>query len=479
MIDSVVSIEQTATWATAIRRPATEFPLTSLPILAGTIPSGLRGSLYRNGPARLERGQQRVGHWFDGDGAILGVQFTGSEAIGVYRYVQTTAYQTESKAGRYLFPNYGMVTPGHWWQRWGKPIKNAANTSVIALPDRLLALWEGGEPHALTLDTLETIGLDDLEGLEGKPYSAHPKRDAQTGEIFNFGVSLGAKVQLNLYRSDPSGRIRQTNTIPLPGIPLIHDFVLAGRYLIFCVPPVRIQPVPVLLQWQSFSDAMQWRPAQGTEVIVIDRETLEVVCCLETDPWFQWHFGNGYELSDGSVMIEIARYDDFQTNQRLREVAAGQTQTLATARLWQLRLNVHSSQVLTMQQVLNRSCEFPVVNPQDVGQVSRYTYLSMHPKQADQRRELYGTIARFDYQTGALMEADMGEHCYPTEPIYAPDAEKSQQGWIMTVVYDGKRHQSELWIYAADRLDTEPVCRLGLPAVIPPGFHGTWNPATA
>jgi len=40
------------------------------------IPEGLRGSLYRNGPARLERGGVRVGHWFDGDGAILAVHFT-------------------------------------------------------------------------------------------------------------------------------------------------------------------------------------------------------------------------------------------------------------------------------------------------------------------------------------------------------------------------------------------------------------------
>ncbi|MGI0489585.1 carotenoid oxygenase family protein [Pantanalinema rosaneae CENA516] len=479
MIDSVVSIGQPATWATAIRYPATEFSPTRLPIVSGAVPAGLRGTLYRNGPARLQRGQQRVGHWFDGDGAVLGVRFTDSAAIGVYRYVQTNGYQAEAQAGRYLFPNYGMVTPGGWWQRFGRPIKNAANTSVIALPDRLLALWEGGEPHALTLDTLETIGLDNLGTLAGKPYSAHPKRDAKTGEIFNFGVTLGAKVQLQVYRSDASGQIRQTKAIPLSGIPLIHDFVLAGRYLIFCIPPVRIQPLPVLLQWRSYSEAMQWQPSLGTEVIVLDRDTLDVVSQLEADPWFQWHFGNGYELSDGSVILDIARYPDFQTNQRLREVATGQIETLAPSTLWQLRLNVQSSQVLTLQQILPRSCEFPVVNPQELGQPCRYTYLSMHPESADQQRELYGTIARFDHQTGTLTEATLGEHHYPTEPIYAPDATQSEQSWILTVVYDGDRQCSELWIYAADRLADAPVCRLSLPEVVPPGFHGTWHPAPA
>lgn len=56
-------------------KPAREFPLTSLAILSGEIPEGLQGTLYRNGPARLVRGDWRVGHWFDGDGAILAVHF--------------------------------------------------------------------------------------------------------------------------------------------------------------------------------------------------------------------------------------------------------------------------------------------------------------------------------------------------------------------------------------------------------------------
>ncbi|MEY3065087.1 MAG: hypothetical protein RLZZ532_1879, partial [Cyanobacteriota bacterium] len=30
----------------------------------------------------------------------------------------------------------------------------------------------------------------------------------------------------------------------------------------------------------------------------------------------------------------------------------------------------------------------------------------------------------------------------------------------------------------AQSLNTEPVCRLGLPHVVPNGFHGTWKPAT-
>jgi len=91
---------------------AKEFPPTQLPILSGKIPDGLRGRLYRNGPARLERGDINMGHWFDGDGAILAVNFTDAGATGVYRYVQTSGYQEEAAAGKLLYGNYGMTAPG-------------------------------------------------------------------------------------------------------------------------------------------------------------------------------------------------------------------------------------------------------------------------------------------------------------------------------------------------------------------------------
>lgn len=469
---------QTPAWSKAVSKPGKEFYPTPLSILSGNIPDGLRGSLYRNGPARLQRNGQPVGHWFDGDGAVLGVHFTDAGATGVYRYVQTAGWQQETQAGHYIQAGYGMVPPGPWWTRLTKPVKNAANTSVLALPDKLLALWEGGEPHALNLETLETLGLDDLAGLAGHPYSAHPKRDPATGEIFNFGVSAGTKTQLNLYRSDASGTLRQRGSVPLQGLELIHDCVLAGPYLIFCIPPIQFELLPLMARLKSFSEAMTWKPEKGTEIVVCDRTTLEVISRAHTDPWFQWHFGNGYELPDGSVVIHLVRYSDFQTNQRLKEVASGQVNTIADSMLWQLHLDPQSGQVLDMQQLCDRPCEFPTTQPQDVGQPSRYTYMSVHRQATDTRTELYDAIAQFDHQTGTLTEADMGSSRYPTEPIYAADVHQSEQGWILTVVYDGRTDSSEVWIYDADGLDRDPVCRLALPQVIPPGFHGTWKPAS-
>jgi len=463
-------------WSKAIAQPATEFDSTPLSIITGAIPPDLRGSLYRNGPARLSRDGERVGHWFDGDGAILGVHFTDDGATGVYRYVQTQGYLEEEKQDKFIYPNYGMTAAGAFWNNLLKPVKNAANTSVLALPDRLLALWEGGKPHALDLQTLETVGIDDLSGLKDKhSFSAHPKIDGVTGEIFNCGVSPGASTTLNLYRCDSTGKLQQHNSHSLSGLPLIHDFCLAGQYLVFLVSPVRVDLASVFFGQKSYSDAMKWKPELGTEILIFERDNLSLVSRNQTDPWFQWHFANGYVDENNNIVTEFTRYEDFDTNQYLKEVASGQTETSAPGTMWSLVIDPQSAKVISNQQISKICSEFPLVSPNKVGQPWRYTYLNVHRPGVSHGAELFNAIAVFDRETKNMAIADLGANCYPSEPVLVPGQNDSERGWLLTVVYDGNTDHSEVRIYQSDRLFEPPVCRLALPSVIPPGFHGTWK----
>ena len=462
-------------WSKVLANPATEFPLTPLSLISGNVPPQLTGTLYRNGPARLERGEQKVGHWFDGDGAILAIHFNEGQAAAVYRYVQTEGYQAETKAGHYLYANYGMKASGGFWHNWLRGTKNSANTSVLALADRLLALWEGGKPYALDLHSLETKGIDNLSATLNNSFSAHPKIDPDTGEIYNFGVTPGKQTKLHLYRCHKTGKIIRQNSLDLSGCPLIHDFVLTQKYLVFLVAPVRINLIPVLLGLRSFSEAMQWRPQLGTEILICDRETLSLVSQTTTEPGYQWHFTNGYQRQDGQIAIELVRYDDFSTNQYLQEVASGKTKTLAKGRLWSMEINCQTGQVLASNPLVDRHCEFPVVAPHQVTKPWRHTYFNTHGAGVIPEQELFTAIASFDRQTGNLTLAEMGENIYPSEPIYIPQPDNPELGWLITLAYDGNRDRSEVRIYLSDRLNEEPICRLALPSTIPHSFHGTWK----
>jgi len=90
------------------------------------------------------------------------VNFTDAGATGVYRYVQTDGYKEEAAAGQLLYGNYGMTAPGPIWNQWLKPINNVANTSVLALPDKLC----GKEVNLRARPTNPgNLGEDDLAGL--------------------------------------------------------------------------------------------------------------------------------------------------------------------------------------------------------------------------------------------------------------------------------------------------------------------------
>lgn len=474
--DRTANSTQHPLWAKAIAQPAVEFGPVSLPVIAGTLPPGLQGTLYRNGPGRLTRGGKTVAHWFDGDGGILAVHLRSSGATGLYRYVQTAGYQAEAAAGRFLYPGYGQQAAGPFWQRWGQSPKNAANTSVLALPDKLLALWEGGLPHNLDLETLETLGLETLSSLsDPSTYSAHPKVDPATGAIYNFGVNIGPQPTITLYRSAPGGEITAQGKIALDRLSLVHDFTLAGPYLIFLVPPLKLQLLPLLIGWKSFSQAFDWLPQLGTQVIVVDRDTLQEVRRFEVESWFQWHIGNGFLESDGTVVIDLVQYQDFQTNEWLREVVSGHPQTPAPGQLWRIRLDLQSGQLRESAVLLDHHCDFPIVPPQGVGQPVRSLYVAARSSATYQVEEMFNSIAQVDPETGRKSLAELPEGCYCMEPIYACDRNNPTQGWILTVVYDGHQDQSTLQIFPADHLSAGPACILALPQVIPFGFHGTWK----
>lgn len=122
-------------WTRAFAQSCPEFGPTELRLISGEIPASLRGTFYQNGPGLLERGNQRLGHLFGGDGGILAIHFTDAGATGLYRYVKTAGFQAEEKKGRFLYPDiYTNQTPLKWFRK-----KNPANTSVIAVQDKLLA----------------------------------------------------------------------------------------------------------------------------------------------------------------------------------------------------------------------------------------------------------------------------------------------------------------------------------------------------
>ena len=80
-------------WASAFRNVDRELTAEPLQATRGTIPAALQGTLYRNGPGRLERAGHWVHHPFDGDGMITALRFEGGGLGLTNRFVRTEGWQ--------------------------------------------------------------------------------------------------------------------------------------------------------------------------------------------------------------------------------------------------------------------------------------------------------------------------------------------------------------------------------------------------
>jgi all-trans-8'-apo-beta-carotenal 15,15'-oxygenase len=453
--------------------------------ITGTIPADLNGTLYRNGPGLLDIGGVPIQHPFDGDGAISAVFFARGCAHFRSRFVRTEAFVKEREAEKILYRGvFGTQKPGGWWKNaFDLRLKNIANTNVIYWGDKLLALWEAAEPYRLDADTLETIGIDYLNGVlqPGSSFSAHPridpacKFDGGSTCLVNFAMETGLSTKLKIYEFNPDGKLMRQYSHIISGFAFIHDFVITPNYCIFFQNPVTFNPLPFLLGWRGAGECVNFQPQGETKVIVIprDRQGNLSVKTFTIKSGFVFHHANAFEKDDLIVIDSIcyASLAQINPNSNYKEIDFN---TLAPGQLWRFTLN--SQDGTTKKELIeSRCCEFPALAPNLVGRDYRYLFIGA-------THEAHGNaplqaILKLDLQTGDRQLHSFAPQGFVSEPIFVPKNNPlaEDDGWIITVVYDAKRERSNIVILDGNNLNKEPIATLHLKHHIPYGLHGSWR----
>ena len=204
--------------------------------VTGEIPRALRGSFVQNSPnPRFE--PNGLYHWFDGDGMVHGLHFEDGKATYRNRYVRTAALQADEAAG--ASTTVGILEPFGS----GRPDKNTANTDLIAHNGKLLALWWlSGEPYALSVPELETLGAEDFAGTLSCSVAAHAKVDPRTGELVFFDYSPYGDAFIRYGTVSAEGRVIHAHTLPLDRPSLLHDCAITEHYTVLLDFPLIWDP---------------------------------------------------------------------------------------------------------------------------------------------------------------------------------------------------------------------------------------------
>lgn len=431
----------------------------------GSLPPGLSGTLYRNGPGLMEQFGRRYDHLFEGDGAITAVRFADGAARAASRVVQSAGLVEERAAGRHL-GSFAASWPERLKRIHRGGLKNTANTNVVPWQGKLYALMEGARPTGIDPDTLETLGETDLGVIPGS-FSAHPHAVRSRRCLYNFGLTYGKQTTLDIFALPDSGAARVLTRIPLPSAVMLHDFAATDRHLIFFVAPLQIVVWRMMLAMRPFQNNFRWNAAAGTEVIVVPIDAPDAPIRFHTEAFMQFHFAGAFE-DRGEIVVDYVRYEDGELLFALGDgMGLSMTDSASRApggRLHRARIDL-SARRLSTEPLWDGDCEFPRTGPIREGRY-QHTWLLC---EAVIGGEVHFQIGRLDAD-GSIRHHTLPRGSLASEPVLAGE------GSVMTLVYDCFTRRSHLLLL--DQQTLAPQARVRLSQAIPLTFHGGWMPAS-
>jgi len=436
------------------------------------LPAALQGTLYRNGPARMQRGDTAYRHWFDGDGMMHAFRMNGSSLHHHARMIRTDKYVADEQAGRFLRSGFATRLPDALPVARADDL-NVANISVLPLGGELLALWEGGSPWRVDPLSLRTLGRKVWSPeTDGVAFSAHPKVDVD-GTVWSFGYMAGSG-KLVLYRLDPTGALRETRMIEAPNADMVHDFAITGRWLVFVLMPLVFDRESGGGE-TSFIDKYRWRPERAGVVLLIDKNTMAVAHRFETPPTAFFHIGNAWDDGE-TVRVQLMQVDDFQglmgnvLDAFRRRPVDGPVHTGPVEIVANLARRQAAVRVLSQEEA-----EFPRVDPRHLGRRTRSLFVAT--RTPSMPGQLFGlnAVARMDTDSGQMQRFDYGEETLVEEHVFVarPDAPEGN-GWLVGTAWNRVTRRTTLSVFDATAVDAGPIAQARLPYGLPLGLHGTF-----
>ncbi|XP_031126411.1 carotenoid 9,10(9',10')-cleavage dioxygenase 1-like [Ipomoea triloba] len=465
-------------------------PCKDLPVI-GHLPECLNGEFVRAGP-NPKFAPVAGYHWFDGDGMIHGLRIKDGKATYVSRFVKTSRLKQEEFFGRAKFMKigdlkgmFGLLTVYLQMLRIKlKVLDNSygngtANTALIYHDGKLLALHEGDKPYAIKVledGDLQTLGMLDYDKRLEHAFTAHPKVDPVTGEMFTFGYAQ--KAPFVTYRViSKDGLMHDPVPITIPASIMMHDFAITENYAIFMDLPLYFQPKEMVTKKQL---AYKFDATKKARFGVLPRYAKNelLIKWFELPNCFIFHTANAWEEGDEVVMISC------RIQNPDLDMASGTVKDSLdfVNELYEMRFSMKTG--LASQKKLSESAvDFPRVNENYTGRKQRYVYATMLSDLAKVKG-----IVKFDLhaepetgktkiEVGGNVEGifDLGPGRFGSEAIFVPREASTtcdeDDGYLILFVHDENTGKSAVNVIDAKTMSADPVAVVELPNRVPYGFH--------
>lgn len=433
--------------------------------VVGQIPAELAGSFLRIGSNPVFVANADAYHPFDGDGMIHEISFADGKATYINRFVETNGLKLEREKGDWIWT--GLASPPDLTNEHGM-LKNVANTAMVFHAGKLLALWEGGNPHHLSLPGLDTVAEIDYDGKLNHPFTAHPKVDVKTGEMVTFGASLMTSPFCSVSIVNKDGELVHTTGVDLPKAIMMHDCAITSKHTLILDLPFTYN----LENMAKGEPILQWDPENGSRIGVLPRGAEgSDIRWFTIENGFVFHTVNAFEEGD-EVVLEACRSNKMGS---LTAESTGESKLEDRPKMYQWRLNMKTGAVAERVLDAEWASEFPRINENYMGLRNQYCYNGRMPKDSKDALGFDGII-KYDLVNESSQHFEYGPRRFGGEPIFAPrkGGTNEDDGWVIGFVWDDNTQSSDCVILDAAKFDEGPIAVIKMPARVPFGFHAGW-----
>jgi all-trans-8'-apo-beta-carotenal 15,15'-oxygenase len=447
--------------------------------IEGRVPDFVRGVYYSNGPSRHAIGGLRYRHLLDGDGMLRSLRFEDGGIHFKNRFVRSRKFCEEEKAGAPLFRTFGTRFPGDRLNERGLGIESPVNVSAWRFAGRLLAFGEQGLPFELDPLTLETVGPFTFDGglNEISPFSAHPKFDPGSGDMFNFGMSFSnEKPVINLYRFGSGGALAYRRRVSVPDPCSVHDFCISPSYLIVYLNGFVLDMTSIKDGGSTILESLSWEPERGASLLIAARDTGRGLGRVPLDHGYCLHTINAFEEA-GRLVYDVIELDEpvYGDYEAIPDIFT----RVRPGRPVRYVIDTETFRVVDRIALASTaSCDFPNIDPRRTTLPNHEFWMLNLSRTGEPGRKYFDELTHLSFANGALRDTyRLPERFYfGSEPTFLPDPADEAAGLILVKRFDAEHERDAYLLFDSRAVAAGPVAVLHCEEATPPCFHGSYYP---
>ncbi|KAI3698407.1 hypothetical protein L2E82_41928 [Cichorium intybus] len=417
--------------------------------------------------------------WVEGEGMLHALHFT-KDAQGNWsfyyknRFVETDTYNMESQRKKPAFlpvaeGDAPATLAGSFFNvmRFGQANKIYSNTNVFEHGGKHYSIAENYMPQEINLISLETYGNWNPSGVWSRPFTSHPKKAPETGELVAVGIdTTKPHCVVGVISADGKELVHKLD-LQLDHCSLFHDIGVTKKCNILIDFMLTMRPERVMKGGQLFG----YEREKDARIAVIPRYgDVDSIKWFNIEPCVIYHLMNTYEDGDEVVVRGCTanaaiipgpvwgedKFDWFSRGFNFKNVASNN---------WNDQKAIEDGMLFTSVREWRLNMKTLAVNERDVTGTEYSMDFPMINEDFTGLKHQYGYTQVID----SLASSKAGSAF-----VAKPEAVEEDDGWIVTFAHDEDSDTSYVLVVDAKNFGSEPVAKINLPQRVPYGHHGSF-----